>query len=197
MFWQKKKIQYKILIPPILKPFEEMNEKETNEFFVWFVDRIPERIEYIKMVCSQSINIPSESIDLSPQSLIYIWKWFLNVAEVENIPNEENTNVYESSEKQFSLETEYILRDIGMYLGQTMVTNISNIKWSYYTTPKTDFFVNRPLLLGFIDKNFSPPFPTEFEPIHMARVQASNIFNNTQDQNDLFNLYTKWMDFKP
>ena len=49
-----------------------------------------------------------------------------------------------------------------------------------------------PVLLGFEDSRYSPPFKMEFEPTHMAKVQAANIWDNTQTEEDLINIYCKW-----
>jgi hypothetical protein len=82
-------------------------------------------------------------------------------------------------------------------MGQVFVYNNSKIHWSYYEKPKTDFFVNIPLLLGFEDSNFTPPFPVEFEPIHMVGVQAAKIWGKTQKSEDLFHLYQQWTKMIP
>jgi hypothetical protein len=136
----------------------------------------------------------------------------LEVAETERTPirqlnriKEENKDFPSSfsdylvneSKEQFSLQTEYIIRDIGMYMGQVFVHNNPRIHWGYYEKPKTDFFVNQPLLLGFEDSNFTPPFKCAFEPIHMVGVQAANIWENTQKNEDLLLLYQRWEQMIP
>ena len=85
-----------------------------------------------------------------------------------------------------------MLRDIGMYLGETWKFNYPFLKWGYYTTPKNDYFVNMPQIMGFYDMNFSPPFPLSFEPIHMATVQAAKLLRKKHTSHDLIDLYTKW-----
>ena len=79
-----------------------------------------------------------------------------------------------------------------MYLGEMFVNNHSQIYWTYYTQPNTDFFVNQPLLQGFEDKEFNPPYKMEFEPIHMVGVIAANMFDDTQRVEDLLDLYSQW-----
>ena len=145
-----------------------------------------------------------------PDRLTYIWKWFLNVAEIEEkrskkikrtpfkVQNRKKQFQYEFENldsKKLSLQTEYILRDIGMYIGQMFVDYHSQIYWDFYTEPRTDFFVNKPLLLGFKDKEFMPPFSMEFEPIHMVGVQAAKLLDGTQKETDLLYLYEQWSRF--
>lgn len=212
MFWQRQTLKYNILIPPINKPIEEFTPSEAGSFFEWFNKQIPYRIEYLRECCAEYNKISKNRIDLSPESLVLIWKWFLEIAETERTPEHklknlaatysEHTDFFQeyliNQEKvQFSLQTEYILRDIGMYIGQVFVENNPTIYWGYYTTPKSDFFVNRPVLLGFVDNRFNPPFKTEFEPIHMVGVQAANIWDHTQKKEDLLNLYLTWNKFIP
>ena len=38
MYWQKKRLSYDILIPPIQKPFVEFNLSETETYFKWYID---------------------------------------------------------------------------------------------------------------------------------------------------------------
>ena len=44
-----------------------------------------------------------------------------------------------ANKRQLTLETEYIIRDIGMYLGETFRKNLPCIFWTYYTKPTRDF----------------------------------------------------------
>ena len=84
-----------------------------------------------------------------------------------------------------------------MYMGEIFIRNNPILYWGYFTEPRTDISVNRPVLLGFVDSRFTPPFLPEFDPIHMVGIQAANIWDNTQNENDLLNLYYKWKKFIP
>lgn len=128
-----------------------------------------------------------------------LWKWFRQRARTERIIRtdaEKSSKVFPDSiwknERQLTLETEYILRDIGMYLGETFRKHHPSIYWTYYTKPRRDFFVNHPLLKGFVDTTFGHPFEACFEPIHMAGVQASKILKNTSQDTDLLRIYNIW-----
>lgn len=202
-----KEYKYAICVPPLTKPFNKLTHEETVAFFQWHMAHVKDRVNYLAVFVSHALDIPRETIDLSPQSLIPVWSWFLSVVKTERTPPERlkelekeyrNHSIHfveyliDQSKDQYSLETEYILRDIGIYLGEVFVRNDPGIYWSYYEKPKSDFFVNMPLLLGFEDSNYTPPFKMEFEPVHMAKVQAANIWDGTQKEDDLFNLYTLW-----
>lgn len=196
----KKNNKYEILIPPLLKAIEDLDDIEAYEYFQWYQSKIYERIEYLLMTSSKDININLFDMIYESISLVYIWEWFLKKAKVIKKPKKERIDTYEQFNQNFSddsseylsLQTEYIIRDIGMYLGEMFTKNFSQLYWDYYTEPKTDVHVNTPLLMGFYDKSFTPPFPMEFEPIYMVGVQAANLFDNTCKSEDLLNLYLHW-----
>lgn len=199
MHWRYKKLKYEILIPQLDKNIFQLNEEEASDYFAWFMERIPERVSYISKVCATELNIPEEMMNCSPESLVLLWKWFLRRAKTEPVLQSETEaerkrfrNSILKSEQQLTLETEYILRDIGMYLGETFRKNNPTIYWTYYTKPRRDFFVNHPLLKGFIDRTFDKPFEASFEPIHMAHVQAVKIMKKTSRETDLLNIYNIW-----
>lgn len=212
MLWREKAFDYSFLVPPLKKPINTFTAAEAESFYVWFRKQIPGRINYLSTRCAEYLGLSQEKIDLSPNSLMLVWKWFLKIAEVERTPQQKLDHLMASyreypyafqeyllnqQKEQFSLQTEYILRDIGMYIGEVFTKENPAIRWGYYTRPKTDFFVNKPLLLGFVDSRSTPPFQTEFEPIHMVGVQASNIWDKTHTDYDLLNLYQKWLMFIP
>lgn len=183
MNWQRKELTYDICIPPIKKNFVLLTEKEAKDYYDWYIKVIPSRINYLTDVCYKEMKTSNEKFDFSPGSLLIIWKWFLKKAQTEK--NNKN-------EKQLDLQTEYIIRDIGMFVGELFCSVYDNIHWGYYTEPKTDFFVNRPLLMGFKDKSVSPPFDAVFEPIHMVGVQAARILFGESTEMDLYNVFMKW-----
>lgn len=190
--------EYNILEIPIKKEFQEYSSIEAENYFNWYQSKIRERIEYLFKACSSYNKINMEEICFDKKSLIYIWKWFFSVAVIERKSKIEirfkkfKEDFSNDDSEKFSIKTEYIIRDIGMYLGEMFVNNHSQIYWTYYTQPNTDFFVNQPLLQGFEDKEFNPPYKMEFEPIHMVGVIAANMFDDTQRVEDLLDLYSQW-----
>lgn len=199
MHWRFKKLNYDILIPQLGKSIFQLNSKEAAEYFEWFMARVPERVAYVSKVCAAELGIPEEKMDCSPESLLLLWKWFRRRAKTEPVIPEDTRksgkkfpdNVW-NNKRQLTLETEYILRDIGMYFGETFRKNVPGIYWTYYTKPRRDFFVNHPLLNGFVDRTFDKPFAACFEPIHMAHVQAAKLLDKTSKDTDLLRIYNIW-----
>lgn len=199
MHWRRKKITYDILIPELGKSIFQLNKEEAGAYFRWYMEKVPERVSYVSRVCAKELHISVEKLDCSPESLLLLWKWFRRRARTEHVrPTKEEKqhkkwpNHVLTNTRQMSLETEYIIRDIGMYLGETFRKNMPQIYWTYYTKPKRDFFQNHPLLKGFIDRSFGHPCEVCFEPIHMTRVQASRLLDRTSKNADLFDLYHLW-----
>ena len=199
MHWHYKKLNYDILVPKLEKSIFKLSEKEAAEYFAWFMERVPERVAYVSKVCASELRIPEEKMDCSPESLLLLWKWFHRRAKTEPVirtREEKQSQKFPDSvwrnKRQLTLETEYILRDIGMYFGETFRKNHPSIYWTYYTKPRRDFFVNHPLLKGFVDTTSGKPFEVCFEPIHMAGVQSSKILCKTSKDTDLLNIYNIW-----
>jgi hypothetical protein len=199
MQWRFKRLHYDILVPKLGKSIFALNEEEAADYYNWFVGRIPERVAYVSEICAKELHIPLERMDCSPESLVLIWKWFLKRAKTETIilsKEEKNHPAFANgtfrNKHQLTLESEYIIRDIGMYLGETFRKNHPQIYWTYYTKPKRNFFVNHPLLKGFVSAESGIPRELEFEPIHMARVQAASVLNHSAKETDLLKIYNIW-----
>lgn len=200
MYWQKKKLNYDILIPPITKPFEVFSLNEAEDYFNWFISNLDKRAFYLE-------KYSNARLDYSVDSLIEIWSWFLKVADIEKTPKEKLdeikvqlkgkpknfiNNIIQEQLEQFTLETEYVIRDVAMYFGEVIVRNNNSIYWGYHTDIKKDSFANRPLLMGFEDRDFNPPFQASFDPVFTVRGIACNLFDNSQNKNDLVGMYKKW-----
>lgn len=182
------KAHYEYLAPQLGKGIYQLNAEEAAAYFETFTEKIPERVSYVARICAKELRVPKSRLDCSPDSLLPLWKWFRRRAKTAPIPSAGT----ETSVRQLTPETEYILRDIGMYLGETLRKNLPGIYWTYYTEPCNDFFQNHPLLKGFVDRTTGTPCPVCFEPIHMARVQASKILTGKSGDEDLRKLYNVW-----
>lgn len=200
MHWHFRKPTYDFLIPKLDKSISKLNEQEAADYFAWFMDQVPNRVAYVSHVCAKELHIPAERMDCSPESLLLLWKWFRRRARTEKyIPSADEQKYRDQfgdqawlPKRQLTLETEYIIRDVGIYLGETLRKNCENIHWTYYTKPRRDFFVNHPLLQGFIDRSTGKPFEASFEPIHFTHVQAAKLLDNSSSNTDLLNIYTIW-----
>jgi hypothetical protein len=197
MFWKQKNLKYNILIPPLGKTNEKLNATVAKDYFDWYISKIEERTQYLSDFSGIELNY-------SPNSLIDIWGWFLKNAETEKTPSAKLDaikkqfvdspflhEVLAESKKQFSLEIEYIMRDIAMYYGNVFVKYHKSLYWGYYTDTTKDSFANIPLVMGFEDRDFKPPFKASIDPNGTIESCALNILDRTQRKVDLFNAYQK------
>jgi len=199
MYWQKKKATYDILIPENTKPFEEFSKTETEEYFSWYINKIPERAQYLSL-------FSSILLDHSVESLVGIWSWFIKIAKKEKTPAIKITelkmqlkgqpkefidSIIQENKEQLSLETMYIARDIAMYFGEVAVKNNKALYWGYHTDIKKDSFANRPLVMGYEDRSFTPPYKFYIDPDFTVQSFANGILSNSTYSTELLEGYQK------
>ena len=152
-------MQYNGMTPPFeLISFEDMKKKQAEQYFVWYIDTIEQRIQnlekYINLTGTRMV------LDKTPNSLIELWDWFSNHIEV--CTKDERELMLEltmrpdwikahimSDRRKLSLNTIMIAVDISAYFGEVFIKNNPNIYWGYLSKPKKLHGVNRPRLLGF------------------------------------------------
>ena len=135
-------MQYNGMTPPFdLIPFEDMKKKQAEQYFVWYIDTIEQRIQNLE----KYINLTETHmvLDKTPNSLIELWDWFSNHIEVCTKDD------IMSDRRKLSLNTIMIAVDISAYFGEVFIKNNPNIYWGYLSKPKKLHGVNRPRLLGF------------------------------------------------
>ena len=152
-------MQYNGMTPPFeLISFEDMKKKQAEQYFVWYIDTIEQRIQnlekYINLTGTRMV------LDKTPNSLIELLDWFSNHIEV--CTKDEQELMLESTmrpdwikahimsdRRKLSLNTIMIAVDISAYFGEVFIKNNPNIYWGYLSKPKKLHGVNRPRLLGF------------------------------------------------
>lgn len=184
LFRKKLEDWYVPLVPDIANPIALLTEAEARQFFAWHMQNLPGRVGYLCRLCKLPPYTDSATYRWHTAHLLKIWKWFLRVAQIEGDP--------ETGRKRFSVATEYVLRDIGMYFGEMCVSTLPGLKWDYYTKPKSDAFVNEPVISGFVDHSFEPLVPFSCEPVNLVRVKALNLLDGTQRSTDLYDLFWHW-----
>lgn len=152
-------MQYNGMTPPFeLISFEDMKKKQAEQYFVWYIDTIEQRIQnlekYINLTGTRMV------LDKTPNSLIELWDWFSNHIEVCTKDKQElmleltmrpdwiKARIM-SDRRKLSLNTIMITVDISAYFGEVFIKNNPNIYWGYLSKPKKLHGVNRPRLLGF------------------------------------------------
>lgn len=210
----KRRTEYKPLIIQADKPFQEMTKKEADAYSEWFLSKIDERSEYLREIVSEGLHIDIKQLDFTLDSTLLIWKWFLKEAKLAKTPESELDKIREGlrgmpqsfidhmvemARVELSIRTEYILRDIGMYLGKMFISNYENLRWTIKYKPKSYIYVNVPIIVGFVDDKpeYPKPFHPDLEPIDFARLPAMKIFEGTQKESDLYEKCKEWISLIP
>lgn len=196
---------YTPLFPPCQLNYDDWSHKEATDYLTWFVKRVPERAEYIIKFVSTDTREPNLPQMVPRDKLIYIWRWFLQIAETELIDEEELSAQAPFRAKfgpssrfcgntRFTAKTEYILRDIGMLFAQLLMQQSEHLTWTVVSTPRRYVFVNRPILTGFLDTRYTPAFKAETDPLHLVRVQAAALLiNEPATDIDLAKIFDVWV----
>lgn len=210
---------YLPLIPIFEKPPIEFSAKEAKMYFDWYLGNLDQRCAYLREIVVQTSEVTMDALDFTLESLRPLWAWFLEHAQVVcndntqllkqvlgegSLKPEFAKDILKTNDCILSTRTEYLVRDIGMYVGKTFVTQYpQKLSWTYKRKPKNYIHVNEPLLIGFVQTNdmkgnaLSKPFFPDFEPIHMVGVQAVRVLDNRQTIDDLYRICRLWSRWIP
>lgn len=197
----KNDVVYDIAVSPFGYDYGKMTLKQVEDNFEWFVSIIPQRMDYLIMRCSNDMKISTNLLNFSAESLITIWKWFINTARMEKTPDEimkkmvEGAKIFGDSfinREQFTISTQFIIKDIGMYIGQTFLSNYPQLKWTYYTKPKNDINARQPVLSGFYYHDNTTHGELFLNPLSLAKGAAQNFYSGTQSEKDVYDYYLQW-----
>lgn len=177
---------FRIDMPPVIgKTFENMTTKEAISFYEWHMKFLDARIHNM---CTE-LRFDG---NFEPESLIELWE--LVIEEFKHINSKKTLldMLFNKSKEDGHFQT--IVSCAGLYLAETFRKNNPSLYWTCLLKgPSNLLGKNMPVLMGFVDYSFDPPFHTYFEPQHMIEVQASSIIYYHDATNDqLYNLYLKW-----
>ncbi len=205
---------YEPLPLPIDKPFEKLSKQEAKRYFDWFISHVDERSDYVRSNVAEFLDLSLNALDFSMESIIPVWKWFLQAAEIQPTPKLRLNQlrnalvarhkpeqfidyIVEANNKELSLLSLYMIRDIGMYTGKSFLMNYPVLKWGYHTDTKKDSFANIPQIFGFVNYSYNPPFEMQFDPIHYAEMAAGNLLVGSATENDLYDFCMRWVKWVP
>ena len=197
----KNDIKYDLAIPPMGLDFYRMTPKQSEEFYKWFISIIDKRMNYFRNRCALDSNISKLKLDYSAESLKLVWRWFLGIARIEETPKdllkqmEDGAKIFGESyinREQFTPVTSFIMRDIGIYIGQSYILNHPQLYWHYYIKPKNDINAKQPVLGGFYYNDNNIEGSVNINPMNLVEGAAANMFYKKQNELDLYNYYIKY-----
>lgn len=180
---------YKIIKLPISKKINDLTEKEAKKFNEWFIKIIPDRLKILNDYVKEDDKKLASKLDLSPESLVPLGKWFANKISTRKRTKEEmeyeKSTLYkfpnvEPEDWTFTEETFSLFFDMGMYLGSVFTKKFKSVKWFYVTKPKS-----------YIDRNWSllAGFKLEWCPIRAVNGFASKLLYKECDYTYLKYIY--------
>ncbi|MDE6994569.1 MAG: hypothetical protein K2P41_09110, partial [Lachnospiraceae bacterium] len=174
--------------------FFELAPKQAKEYFLWYMNEIPNRIALLWEYMKQE-HPETEPFDYSPESLISLWEWY--ETKIEQVPMtakeiEARVKIFpqhleseiRKNKNKFTDETLSLALDISIYLGEAVVKNYPHLHWNYRTRPKREFSVYRPVIDGLNNK-------MTFEPSQVLFVLMLKS-TKEQNRNRLYDLYHHW-----
>lgn len=182
---------YPWMAPPFeMKPFEEMNKKEAKQHFEWYISQIPERIEVLKELTEHKI-----SLDYSKESLIPLFAWYLSQITIYKLSDKEIDAeledlrqypdfVYEDEKEsllanpvELKKEDYALAMDIAIYYAETIIKNYPQVKWTFFTKPKSYAYLNEPILSYEDDKIFYERNPRRLLKVNIEYIKENDIEN--------------------
>ncbi len=195
-------VRYDILVSPYGYDYYNMTVKQAADNFAWFLSVIPQRMNYFRTRCASDLNISLNNLDYSAESMIIIWKWFLSTAQMEKTPREilekmkERASVFGNSyinEEQFTVASQFMMKDIGMYIGQSYILNYPQLHWSFYTKPRNEINAKQPVIEGFFFHDDNTQGAISLNPLSLAEGAAQKIYSKTQSETDVYDYYIQWL----
>ncbi|HJV45161.1 MAG TPA: hypothetical protein VJ824_05470 [Bacillota bacterium] len=190
-------MEYKLMEPPFpIKSFKEMNKKEAQLHFDWFIEQIPRRMKQLKDVFTLS-GENADELDFSVDSLVKLWTWFIPkvimalkteqelMAEHQSTPDWLRNAIKPEKISNKSLS---IAMDIGIYFAECIRKSHAQIQWGLRTSPKSFISVNKPILLGFKNNK-------DMDSAIILNNQAIKVSQGEKNPTALYDLYKVWEKF--
>ena len=179
-----------IQMPFEFTPFSVMSKTEAKEYYEWFLSIIPRRIETLQGYVESSGSLVQ--LDLTQDSLISLWGWFISRIEQRKLTSEEMNEELElvahwrrpevkENVLKFSKDTENQIIDIGIYFSTVLLHSSNQLKWMVIHKPRNHVDVNQPVLAG--------TGKIRLNPIRVVDVCAARALNDAGNINMLSNLY--------
>ena len=150
--------------------FREMNRREVDENFSWFVQQIPVRIEMLQNIVGLGANIS----EFSPQSLTVLGNLLDENVESRHLSDPEILHERANSpswfqdivpDKVLSERTISVCVDIGIAFGEMLTKCHSKLSWVFHHKQKNDVNYQQPVIVGFKHK-------VELNPVRLLSVAA-------------------------
>jgi len=184
---------YSNVQPPVSLKFHEMSKDEVRMYGAWFHEIMPSRIAELAAAVQGTSGYQDWHPDLTPVSLERLGEWFAEQVETEPRTPEEIKEIEEIlvfpidiSAEDLTIRTFSLAMDIGMYLGETVRTNVPGAKWQHLRKGS-----KRNVDFGHVLVDW-PATPVPMNPVRLVVTLAYSISGKRSDGNRLAEIYSIW-----
>lgn len=188
--------KYKIISPPFTLEFRNMSKKELVDYYNWYMNSIPERINILIKYVKSTPGYENWEPDYTPHSLNLSGKWFAEQVETRKRTYEEKEEIYSQgpewfktvdiSDDELTNKTFSLAIDIGMYVSQVFLKNNPSLGWKHIIKGRKDFIdYGQPVLEGF-------EFDVYFNPVDMMVTLAYSLEDKSSGPDGLREIYDIW-----
>ena len=178
---------------PFNRAPHELSTVEAKQYFNWFMDQMPFRLQILKDMVASTIPEPLFS-SLSEQAFYEMGVWLdkhLDMRELSPEEIEQNLVIFPQwihsslpkmvlSERSISL-----CMDIGIYFGKMMIHNHPTLFWDYVRKPKSDANFQKTVISGF-------PKKMNLNPVQIVYVIANKKMNGVSTMDEFTTTYNVW-----
>lgn len=182
---------YATIQPPFTLKFREMSGQELKDYFRWFIDAIPERIEELAKAVKQAPGFENWQPDGAPSSLLSLGDWYASQVETRPRSTEElqaikgrSTIGLEASATELTNRTFSLAMDVGMYLATVLQGQYPHLKWQQPLDDKKFADYGQPVLVGF--------GAVPLNPVRILITLSYGIASKKQTGSRLRELYSYW-----
>jgi hypothetical protein len=182
-------IAYNIIQPPFTLKFREMSKKELQNYYHWFREVIPERINELTSAVRTSNSFEDWEPDYNPSSLNLLGKWFATQVQMRSRSQDEIDEItakfpFPRSDRELTDRTISLAMDISMYLSQTLLRNNPLLDWDQPFGSKKFIDYGQPVLVGFMHG-------IPVNPVGVVTTLAYGLIRKTKTGMGLREMYDK------
>ena len=182
---------YEIIQPTFTLKFREMSKRELKDYYAWFQNILPQRLDELTHAVQQSSGFETWQADFTPTSLDLLGNWFAAQVETRPRTKEEIQEIeshlsfpIEIPEEDLTNRTFSLAMDVGMYLSQVFLKNYPALRWDQPFGSKKSVDYGQPVLVEF---GASP-----FNPVYMLVTLAYGVVSKRKTGKSLHELYDIW-----
>lgn len=192
-------MDYNVKMPKNIagKKFRDFTKEEAQFFYEWYLAEIPARIEELRRIYELTGGGSKADLDLSQESLIPLWSWFMKNAEIVDRTPEEIEKIKASQPEYtwpFIATKEIVTRwkiiggfDIASYFASCFLKKYpEQLKWQLFLKGKRYLEFNKPVLVGFHKGKVS------MDSMNLLQVNMGKLVDGNSTPEALFKLFSRW-----